>query len=227
MLPLHGVDHDEHPTEDALEAYVMRTLPAPMIGPLETHLASCTLCGERLAKTKEFVTAIRAAAAECLSRDGPKGNDSLPDQKQGPTEPDWCKSNEPDWRNLLKSEWQNLSKSEWTYLPKRAWSRLPESGWYYLPEDSWHYFAEPEGWVYLSGPDWYYVSREGWHMVLEHSHWDSGVNCWSADPPMKNLPEPRKRTQICRECKREFEPGLKHIGYINVCPACRLGRAIT
>lgn len=66
MLPLLGVDLYKHPTEEALEAYVMRTLPETELGPLEMHVFFCMLCQHRLAETNDFVTAMRAAAAECL-----------------------------------------------------------------------------------------------------------------------------------------------------------------
>jgi DNA-directed RNA polymerase subunit RPC12/RpoP len=41
------------------------------------------------------------------------------------------------------------------------------------------------------------------------------------DLPKKDLLEPHRRKQICRECNRQFVPGANHVGYINVCPECR------
>src|SRR5580693_10377916 len=35
-----------------------------------------------------------------------------------------------------------------------------------------------------------------------------------SDLPKKDLPEPRERAQICRECKRQFVPGPNHAGYV-------------
>jgi hypothetical protein len=42
------------------------------------------------------------------------------------------------------------------------------------------------------------------------------------DLPKKNLPEPLRIAQLCRECNCEFVAGPDHIGYINVCPECRI-----
>lgn len=72
MLPLHGVDFNKHPTEDVLEAYVMRTLSGTEIGPPELHPFLCLVCRDRLAETAEFITAMRAAAAECLKLQDPR-----------------------------------------------------------------------------------------------------------------------------------------------------------
>jgi len=48
----------------------MRTLPGMGIEPLERHVLGCPLCLERLAETIGFVTAMRAAAAECERQQG-------------------------------------------------------------------------------------------------------------------------------------------------------------
>ena len=37
----------------------------------------------------------------------------------------------------------------------------------------------------------------------------------------KNLPEPHRKVQTCRECEHEFVPAPNHVGFINVCPECR------
>ena len=58
------VELNQHPSDDTLEAYNMRTLPEIEIGPLERHLSICLLCQERLNETDDFVTAMRAAARE-------------------------------------------------------------------------------------------------------------------------------------------------------------------
>ena len=72
MFPLLGMNLIQHPPEEALEAYVMRTLPASDIGLLETHLAFCLLCLERVSEARDFVTTFRAAAVECLKSEEPR-----------------------------------------------------------------------------------------------------------------------------------------------------------
>ena len=72
MHALPSVGFNKHPIEDALEAYIMWTLPDAEIGPLEQHLISCWLCELRLAETDEFITATRAAAARSLSPPEPE-----------------------------------------------------------------------------------------------------------------------------------------------------------
>ena len=54
----------QHPSEDDLEAYAMRTLPEQEIGPLEEHLLICSACRDRLQGTDEYVAAMRAAAGK-------------------------------------------------------------------------------------------------------------------------------------------------------------------
>jgi len=54
----------QHPSDDTLEAYVMRTLPEMEVAPFEGHLIICQLCRERFRETDEFVTAMGAAATE-------------------------------------------------------------------------------------------------------------------------------------------------------------------
>ena len=58
------MDLNQHPSDDTLEAYVMRTLPEMEVGPFERHLIICLLCRRRFNETDEFVTAMRAAATE-------------------------------------------------------------------------------------------------------------------------------------------------------------------
>ena len=54
----------EHVTDDTLERYAMRTLPAPESDHLEEHLLICQPCQDRLQATDEYVVAIRAAAGK-------------------------------------------------------------------------------------------------------------------------------------------------------------------
>ena len=58
------MDLNQHPSDDMLEAYVMRTLPKMEVGPVERHLIVCQLCRKRFNETDELVTAMRAAATE-------------------------------------------------------------------------------------------------------------------------------------------------------------------
>ena len=53
----------QHATEDDLERYAMRTLPAPEVESLEEHLLICAECRDRLTATDQFVAAMKAAAA--------------------------------------------------------------------------------------------------------------------------------------------------------------------
>lgn len=52
----------EHATDDTLERYSMRSLPAPEVESLEEHLLVCAGCRDRLQATKEYV-AMKASAA--------------------------------------------------------------------------------------------------------------------------------------------------------------------
>jgi anti-sigma factor RsiW len=54
----------EHVSEDDLERYAMRTLPAPESDRLEEHLLVCQSCRDRLKATDEYVAAMRSAAAK-------------------------------------------------------------------------------------------------------------------------------------------------------------------
>jgi len=79
------MDLYKHASDDALEAYILRTLPEMEVAPFEMHVLVCPLCLVRLAETVEFVTAMRAAAAEFeRERDVPgfradKGSAASPD----------------------------------------------------------------------------------------------------------------------------------------------------
>jgi hypothetical protein len=53
-----------HPSDDELERYTMQTLTAPEAGLLKKHLLICQSCCDRLPAEIEFVTAMRAAAAQ-------------------------------------------------------------------------------------------------------------------------------------------------------------------
>jgi hypothetical protein len=55
---------NQHPSDDTLEAYGMRSLPEMEVAPFERHLIICQLCRERFSEMDEFVTAMSAAAAE-------------------------------------------------------------------------------------------------------------------------------------------------------------------
>ena len=61
----------QHATDDTLERYSMRTLPAPEVESLEEHLLICSECRDRLESTEQYVAAMRAAAAKI--RRGGKG----------------------------------------------------------------------------------------------------------------------------------------------------------
>jgi anti-sigma factor RsiW len=61
----------EHVTDDTLERYAMRFLPAPESDRLEEHLLICSACRDRLTATEEYVAAMRSAAAKI--RRGGKG----------------------------------------------------------------------------------------------------------------------------------------------------------
>ena len=54
----------DHPSDDDLERYAIRTMPDSEIGQLEEHLLICPECRARLDETEQYVTAIRAAAVE-------------------------------------------------------------------------------------------------------------------------------------------------------------------
>ena len=51
-----------HVSDDDLEGYAMRSLPAAESEPLEDHLLNCAECRERLPSTDEYVAAMKAAA---------------------------------------------------------------------------------------------------------------------------------------------------------------------
>ena len=52
----------EHVSEDDLERYTMRTLPATELDRLKEHLLICSACRDRLQTTYEYVMAMRSAA---------------------------------------------------------------------------------------------------------------------------------------------------------------------
>jgi hypothetical protein len=54
----------EHISEDDLERYAMRSLPAPESVRLEEHLLICHPCQDRLRETDEYVAAMKAAAGK-------------------------------------------------------------------------------------------------------------------------------------------------------------------
>ncbi len=54
----------EHVSEDDLERYAMRSLPAPESDHLEEHLLICSECHNRLKATDEYVAAMRSAAGK-------------------------------------------------------------------------------------------------------------------------------------------------------------------
>jgi hypothetical protein len=60
----------DHVSEDDLELYAMRTLPAEE-SKLAEHLLICSACRDRLQATDEYVAAMKAAAAKI--RRGGKG----------------------------------------------------------------------------------------------------------------------------------------------------------
>lgn len=49
-------------TDDTLERYSMRTLPAPEVESLEEHLLICSAYRDRLESTDQYVASMRAAA---------------------------------------------------------------------------------------------------------------------------------------------------------------------
>jgi anti-sigma factor RsiW len=52
----------EHVSEDDLENYAMRTLPATEVESLEEHFLICSECRDRLQATDAYVVAMRSAA---------------------------------------------------------------------------------------------------------------------------------------------------------------------
>jgi anti-sigma factor RsiW len=54
----------QHVSEDDLERYAMRFLPAPESEQLEEHLLICAECRDRLEATDECVATMKAAAAK-------------------------------------------------------------------------------------------------------------------------------------------------------------------
>jgi len=54
----------EHVSEDDLERYAMRTLPAPESECLEEHLLICSECRDGLTATDGYVAAMRSAAGK-------------------------------------------------------------------------------------------------------------------------------------------------------------------
>jgi uncharacterized protein with PIN domain len=56
------VETVQHVSEDDLENYAMRTLPATEVESLEEHFLICSECRDRLQATDEYVAAMRAAA---------------------------------------------------------------------------------------------------------------------------------------------------------------------
>lgn len=53
-----------HISDDDLERYAMRTLPADDLKRLAAHVRICSECRDRLEQTEQFVAAMRAAAAQ-------------------------------------------------------------------------------------------------------------------------------------------------------------------
>jgi uncharacterized CHY-type Zn-finger protein len=51
-----------HVTDDTLERYAMRPLPAPESERLEKHLLICAECRDRLTAADDYVAAMRSAA---------------------------------------------------------------------------------------------------------------------------------------------------------------------
>jgi anti-sigma factor RsiW len=62
----------QHVSEDDLERYAMRTLPAPEVETLEEHLLNCSACRDRLTEADEYVAAMRSAAAK-IRKEGLSG----------------------------------------------------------------------------------------------------------------------------------------------------------
>ena len=62
----------EHVSEDDLERYATRTLPATELDRLEEHLLICSACRDRLQTTDEYVMAMRSAAGK--TRDDENGD---------------------------------------------------------------------------------------------------------------------------------------------------------
>ena len=60
----------DHATEDDLERYAMRTLPAPESDRLEEHLLICSACRDRLESTEQYVAAMKAVAAGKIRQTG-------------------------------------------------------------------------------------------------------------------------------------------------------------
>jgi anti-sigma factor RsiW len=54
----------QHVSEDDLERYAMRFLPAPESEQLEEHLLVCQSCRDRLEATDRYVAAMKAAAGK-------------------------------------------------------------------------------------------------------------------------------------------------------------------
>ena len=54
----------QHVSEDDLEKFAMRSLPAPESDRLEEHLLICSACRDRLTATDGYVAAMRSAAAK-------------------------------------------------------------------------------------------------------------------------------------------------------------------
>ena len=59
----------EHISEDDLERYAMRSLPARDSERLEEHLLICHRCQDRLRETDEYVAAMKAAAGKIRQED--------------------------------------------------------------------------------------------------------------------------------------------------------------
>jgi anti-sigma factor RsiW len=53
----------QHVSEDDLDLYAMRTLPAAQSERLEEHLLICSECRDRLQTMDEYVAAMKSAAA--------------------------------------------------------------------------------------------------------------------------------------------------------------------
>jgi hypothetical protein len=62
MTPaLEPISGSQHPSEDALEEYVLRRMTVTDQACLESHLLCCTMCCERLEESSGYIEAFRCA----------------------------------------------------------------------------------------------------------------------------------------------------------------------
>ena len=59
----------EHVSEDDLERYATRTLPAPEVESLEEHLLICSACRDGQESTDQYVAGMRSAAVKIRESD--------------------------------------------------------------------------------------------------------------------------------------------------------------